>query len=143
MTISVNTFSPNTKAESSKINQNFTNVKNAIDQLQADKVMTTLTDLATVTLDLTTTKIFSLTLDDVVGANRTLALSNVTVGQGFMIRLVQGGSGSKTVTWWGGIKWPAATPPTLTTTVGSIDSFGFICTATNVYDGLFLSFDLR
>ncbi len=143
MAISINTFSPNVKAESAKVNQNFTAVKTAIDQLQADKLLTTLTDAETVTLNLNTSKMFTLTTGDVIGTNRILALSNVVVGQGFMVRIVQGGTGSKTVTWWSSIKWPSGTAPTLTTTIGSIDVFGFVCTATNVYDGLFLGFDLR
>lgn len=143
MAITITTFSPNTKAESSKINQNFSNIKTAIDQLQADKVLYTSTDLSTVTFDLVTSKMFTLTAGDAVGASRTLAVSNVTTGQGFMIRIVQGGSGSKTVVWWSGIKWPSGTAPTLTTTANSIDAFGFVCTATNTYDGYFLGFDLR
>jgi len=143
MAITITTFSPNTKAESSKVNQNFTNVKNAVDQLQADKSLYTLTDDATVTLNLNNGKMFTLETTDEVGDARTLVLSNVTVGQGFMLRIVQGGTGSKTVNWFSGIKWPSGTAPTLTTTVGSADSFGFVCTATNTYDGLFMGFDLR
>jgi len=143
MGITINTFSPNTKAESSKVNQNFTNIKTAIDQLQVDKVLSALVDDTTVTLDLSTSKMFTLNLADISGNNRTLAITNAVVGQGFMVRLVQAGTSAQTVTWWGGIKWPSAQVPLLTTTAGSIDVFGFVCTAANNYDGLLLGFDLR
>lgn len=99
------------------------------------------TDGATITFDLsdkTKTNIRTVTL----GGNRTLALSNVSTGQVFVIRLVQDATGSRTVTWWSTIKWPGATAPTLTTTANRTDVFGFICTGTNTYDGFYLGFNL-
>jgi len=35
----------------------------------------------------------------VLGGNRTLAVSNTSVGQSFILRLVQDGTGSRTVTF--------------------------------------------
>jgi hypothetical protein len=93
--------------------------------------MTTDTDGATVTMDLSTSNIHTVTL----GGNRTLALSNVSVGQAFMVRLVQDGTGSRTVTWFATIKWPNGVVPTLTTTASKTDVFGFICTSSGNYDG--------
>jgi hypothetical protein len=43
----------------------------------------------------------------------------------FDIILRQGGAGSHTVTWFPGIDWPAATPPTLSTVAGRVDAFDF------------------
>lgn len=91
----------------------------------------TATDGSTITFDLSTGNIQQVTL----GGNRTLALSNVSVGQAFVIRLIQDGSGSRTVTWFSTIKWPRAVIPILTTTAGETDVFGFICTSTGNYDG--------
>jgi hypothetical protein len=89
------------------------------------------TDGATVTFNLSTSNKHTVTL----GGNRTLALSNATVGQQFTITLVQDGTGSRTVTWFSTIKWPNATPPPLTTTAAGIDVFTFLCVASNQYYG--------
>jgi hypothetical protein len=93
--------------------------------------VTNATDGATVTFDLATANIHTVTL----GGNRTLALSNVTTGQVFMLELIQDGTGSRTVTWFTTIKWAGGTVPTLTTTANKKDVFGFRCTGTNTYDG--------
>lgn len=88
-------------------------------------------DASTVTFDLETGQLQSVSL----GGNRTLALDNEQVGQAFIIRLIQGSGGSKTVTWWTTIKWPGGTAPTLSTTESDVDVFGFIVTASGTYDG--------
>jgi hypothetical protein len=92
------------------------------------------TDQATVTFDLSLGKVHQVTL----AGNRTLALSNTTVGQAFILRIVQDATGSRTVTWFSGIKWPNAVVPTLATTGNKVDVFGFIVTASGVYDGFIL-----
>lgn len=95
------------------------------------------TDGATITFDMsdvTKGNVRSVTL----GGNRTLAVSNVSIGQKFVIRLKQDGTGSRTVTWWSTINWVGGLTPVLTTTINKTDSFGFLCTDTNVYDGYIL-----
>jgi hypothetical protein len=87
------------------------------------------TDGATVTFDLAASNNHVVTL----GGNRTLAVTGARVGQKFTIRLKQDGTGSRTVTWFAGIAWPAATAPTLTTTAAKSDTFEFLCSAANVY----------
>ena len=92
------------------------------------------TDGATVTIDLsdkTKGKIRSVTL----GGNRTLALSNETVGQTFGLRIIQDGTGSRTITWWSGIKWDSGVTPVLSTTPAAIDVFVFFVVSAGVYDG--------
>jgi hypothetical protein len=91
----------------------------------------TATDEATVTFDL------SLGPKQLVvlGNNRTLALSNVLSGHIFIIKLTQDGTGIRTVTWFNTITWPSGVVPTLTTTLNKSDTFGFIQTGTNTYDG--------
>ena len=71
----------------------------------------------------------------VLGGNRTLALLNASVGQTFIIDLIQDATGSRTVTWFTTIKWVYGSAPTLTTTANKIDSFGFICTSSGNYQG--------
>lgn len=98
------------------------------------------TDGATVTFDLSATtkgNVRQVTL----GGNRTLALSNVTVGQVFIIRIIQG-TGGQTVTWFSTIKWTGGSAPTLSTGSGKIDTFGFICTSDGNYEGYILGMNI-
>lgn len=89
------------------------------------------TDGATITFNLGTSNIHTVTL----GGNRTLAVSFANVGQAFTIILVQDGVGSRTVTWFSTIKWPARITPTLTTTPSKADVFTFICYGSGTYYG--------
>lgn len=58
-----------------------------------------------------------LTLD----ASTVLTLADPQVGGAYMLRLLQGGAGSNTITWPGNVKWSGGTAPVLSTTVGKID----------------------
>ena len=89
-------------------------------------------DGATVTFDLNVANVHTVTL----GGNRTFAISNETAGQKFIIRVLQDGTGSRLVsTWFSTIKWAGGSAPTLTTTAGKADVFGFLVTGTDTYDG--------
>lgn len=59
----------------------------------------------------------------------TFTFSNGITGGAYVLRLVQGGSGSYTVTWPASVVWPGGSPPTLSTTVGEVDLINFY------YDG--------
>jgi hypothetical protein len=59
----------------------------------------------------------------VLGGNRTLALANVINGQKLELLLTQDGTGSRTVTWFSGIKWAGGSAPTLTTGANKSDLF--------------------
>lgn len=108
-----------TNATATQHNNLRKDLRNSIKDEQVDS------DGATITFNLANGAIHSTTL----GGNRTLAISNPTAGQSFMILLKQDGSGSRTVTWWGSIKWVGAAAPTLTTTASRTDIFAFF------YDG--------
>jgi hypothetical protein len=82
--------------------------------------------------DLSTSAAQDRTLD---GTNGTLSLSNETVGQYFIITLIQDATGSRTVTWFSTIKWPGSVTPTLSTTASKRDVFGFRVTSAGNYDG--------
>lgn len=99
------------------------------DALLAIKDTTSDADGTTITMNMATSPIHKTTL----GGNRTLAVSNVGTSQGFAVILQQDGTGSRTVTWWSGIKWPDATAPTLTTTPNRYDIFFFLYDGTNYY----------
>jgi hypothetical protein len=95
-------------------------------------VATNATVGGTTTLDLATGGIQNITMG---AGNTTIALSNATTNQPFIISITQPNPGSRTVTWFSTIKWAGGSAPTLTTTANKRDTFGFICTGTNTYDG--------
>jgi hypothetical protein len=109
-----------------------------IGNLFDDKTMNAASDGATVTFDMNTSCIHTVTL----GGNRILAVTNDIDNRLFMIRLVQDGAGGRTVTWWSGIKWPGGTPPALSSDPGAIDTFIFLRSGSGAYDGYFGGFRL-
>lgn len=121
------------------LGENDAEFETRVTQLEVDKILNVTSDNTTVTFNLNTSKIHTVTL----GGNRTLAVSNVSVGESFVVRLVQGSGGNKSVTWWSGIKWPGGQAPSLSLAEGSIDTFGFVCTSSGNYDGYFVGFGLE
>lgn len=86
----------------------------------------------TETLDLSKGNIHFITMP---AGNITIAISNVSVGQAFIVDITQDGTGSRTVSWFSAIRWTGGTPPMLTTTAGQRDTLGFICVSGGDYDG--------
>lgn len=91
---------------------------------------------ASKTIDFTNGPAQKLTLT----ANCTLTLSNPISGQAYVLKLVQDGTGSRTVTWPAAVKWPSATAPTLTTTAAAIDIVSLYYDGTNFYGTSSLAF---
>lgn len=89
------------------------------------------TDAATTTFDFSLYDRRTVTL----GGNRTLAVTGDTVGQQFTVLITQDAIGSRTVTWWSGIKWSGGTAPTLTTAANKTDVFTFLKTGSGAYLG--------
>ncbi len=67
--------------------------------------------------------------------NITLDVIGSKAGHIFIVRLLQDGTGSRTVTWFSGIKWAGGSAPTLTTTADKADLFIFNTMGAGVYDG--------
>jgi hypothetical protein len=65
-------------------------------------------------------------------ASTTLTFSTHVVGT-YIIKLIQGGSGSYTITWPGTVVWSGGTAPTLTTTVGKTDIITLFHDGTSFY----------
>lgn len=86
----------------------------------------------TATLDLSKGNIHHITMP---AGNITIAISNGTAGQCFIIRILQDSGGSRTVAWFTTIKWAGGSAPTLTTTANKADTVGFEVTGSNTYDG--------
>ena len=70
--------------------------------------------------------------------NITIAVSNDTNAQRFIVSILQDSVGSRTVTWFSTIKWAGGSVPTLTTTASKRDTFGFIRTGSATYDGFII-----
>lgn len=78
----------------------------------------TLTDAATIAVDMSVGNNFSVTL----GGNRTLGNpTNLTAGQSGVIFITQDGTGSRTLAYSSYWDFPSQTAPTLTTTANAID----------------------
>jgi len=83
----------------------------------------------TVTLDCSESSHFLVTLN----SNSTLAVSNLSENQPFLVHIKQGTGGSKLVSWFNDIIWAGGSTPTLTTTEGKVDSFGFVKVGSDIY----------
>lgn len=92
----------------------------------------------TTTFDLDESNLFYLTLNGSIA----LAVSNGEIGQRFTLKLTQGVTGGRSVTWWGGISWPGGLIPTLSPDAGDSDLFGFIKTGASSYDGFVIGYSL-
>jgi hypothetical protein len=80
--------------------------------------ITTLTDGATITPDFALNNHYQVTL----GGNRTLANpTNVVAGQSGVIRVVQDGTGSRTLAYGSNFKFSNGAAPVLTTTANAVD----------------------
>lgn len=94
----------------------------------------TLTDQATIAWDMSLGGFATVTL----AGSRTLAApSNLQAGRRYWLLVVQGGSGSYTITWNAVFKWAGASAPTLSTTVGYKDLIEFTSDGTSLYGRLF------
>ncbi len=84
-----------------------------------------LTDGATITVDMSLSNNFSVTL----AGNRTLGdPTNVTAGQSGVIVVTQDGTGSRTLAYAGTkYKFAGGTAPTLTTTAAAVDVLAYYC----------------
>lgn len=81
----------------------------------------------TYTIDLANGSVQILTLT----GNCTFTFPAVTAGRSFILILKQDGTGSRTVTWPGTVKWPAGTAPTITSTASKSDKYIFTADGTN------------
>ena len=91
-----------------------------------------LTEADNVEINVNLANLHTLTLNR---ATTTLTVENETVGQRFIVRVTQDGTGSRALNFFSGISWAGGSAPTLTTTANKTDVFGFLCTATDTYDG--------
>lgn len=65
--------------------------------------------------------------------NCTFTFSNPIAGESYIIKLVQDGTGSRTVTWPAAVKWPGGVAPTLSTAAASVDLVSFYYDGTSYF----------
>lgn len=91
----------------------------------------TLTDGATITWNAANGINAIVTLG---GTGRTLSITNPVAGMTYTIRIIQDGTGSRTITTWPtNSKWPSGTSPTLSTVANRYDIVVFYYDGTNYY----------
>ena len=93
--------------------------------------ITALTDGATITPDFATSNFYSV----VLGGNRTIANpTNITVGQGGAIFIVQDGQGSRSAAWGSFWDFAGGVAPTLTITAAGCDRVDYVVrSATSIH----------
>lgn len=73
------------------------------------------------------------------GTNGTLSLDNETVKQVFVVILQQDPSGSRSASWFAGIKWADGAEPSLSSSANVYDSFIFIVLGAGSYLGFVMA----
>ena len=81
------------------------------------------------TIDITAGTVQILTLT----GNCTYTFPTATAGKSFLLKQIQDGTGSRTVTWPANVKWANSITPTLTSTAGRADLFAFTADGTSWY----------
>lgn len=76
----------------------------------------------------------------VLSGNTTYTISNVRIGQPFIVRVQQGSGTTYTNTWFGTTTWVSSggTAPVQTTVSNGVTTYGFICRAAGTFDGYLL-----
>ena len=72
------------------------------------------------------------------GTAITFTVANATNNQPFIVSILQGSTPSTIAGWFATIRWAGGTAPTLTPTANKRDTFGFIRTGANTYDGFII-----
>lgn len=74
--------------------------------------------------------------------NCTLTLPTATAGKSFTLVLVQGGSGSYTISC-AAAKWPGGIVPVISTAVGAVDYLSFVCVDGATWAGFVAGLDVK
>lgn len=79
--------------------------------------------------------------DVTLGGNRTLSNpTNLNQGFTYVLKVIQDGTGSRTLAYGNKYKWPGGTAPTLSTGAGAVDILTFVSDGTNMYGSSLLNF---
>lgn len=95
-------------------------------------VQTSLTDAATVSWDLSTNQVTSVTL---AGSRALANPTNMRNGATYVLFVKQDATGGRTLTYGSNFKWPSGTAPVLSTAANATDILSFISDGTYMYGG--------
>lgn len=110
--------------------------KKAFDEV--GKTYTPSSGSQTVALDCAANNMHIVTGND-SGTAITFTIANATNSQPFIVSILQGATTPSTIAaWFSTVRWAGGSAPTLTATLGKRDTFGFIRTGTNTYDGFII-----
>jgi len=99
------------------------------------KAYTPATGAQTVAIDCAVNNIHQVT-GHADGTGITFTVANATSSQPFIVSILQGATTVSTITaWFATVRWAGGTAPTLTATLSKRDTFGFIRTGADTYDG--------
>jgi len=101
---------------------------------EVGKTYTPATGSQTVTIDCSVNNIHIVS-GHADGTAITFAITGATNSQPFIISVLQGAVVSTIAAWFATVRWAGGTAPTLTATANKRDTFGFIRTGNNTYDG--------
>jgi len=101
---------------------------------EVGKTYTPATGSQTVTIDCSVNNIHIVS-GHADGTAITFAITGATNSQPFIISILQGAVVSTIAAWFATVRWAGGTAPTLTATANKRDTFGFIRTGNNTYDG--------
>jgi len=99
------------------------------------KAYTPATGAQTVAIDCAVNNIHQVT-GHADGTGITFTVANATSSQPFIVSILQGATTVSTITaWFATVRWAGGSAPTLTATLSKRDTFGFIRTGADTYDG--------
>ncbi len=97
----------------------------------------TLTDGVTIAWDVNNGAFAVVTL----AGNRTLDNpTNMVAGASYALKVIQDGTGSRTLSYGSAYKWASGGAPTLSTAIGAIDILTFVSDGTNMYGSILKAF---
>lgn len=88
---------------------------------------TTTTFATSQTFDMST---FINTAVTLTGPSTTQTFTNIVAGKAGTIRFIQDATGGRTTVWNSILKWPAGTPPALSTAANAVDALNYNCIST-------------
>ncbi len=104
---------------------------------QQNFISQSLTDGASISWNLASQQNAHVTL----GGNRTLSNpTNLKNGGTYILRVVQDGTGSRTLAYGTAYKWPGGVAPTLSTAASAVDILTFVSDGTNMYGNILKAF---
>lgn len=104
---------------------------------EVGKTYTPATGAQTVALDCALNNIHHVT-GHADGTAITFTVANATNSQCFIVSILQGAVVSTIAGWFATVRWAGGSAPTLTASANKRDTFGFIRTGANTYDGFII-----